>query len=283
MSTHRPPHFGRHTSLAFGLPMLALLATPILGLVLGTSASDVAAGFRHPLFADALALSAQTTVGSLLIIVVLGTPLAWWIAVGPNRQTRWVELIVDVPIVVPPAVIGIGLLQTFGRSGVVGSWLSHWDLQIPFSTSAVVLAQVVVAAPFFIQSAAAAFRRVDPEMVIVARTLGHTGTSAFLCVTLPVALPGLLGGAALSWARALGEFGATLLFAGNFPGTTQTMPLAIYRALEADIRTAVALSLVLAITGVVLLFLLRWLPALWLDKPQEVQSSRKAFNPEVRP
>jgi molybdate transport system permease protein len=274
--------FGRRAALAFGLPMLALLAAPMLGLLLGTSPSDLMAGIQHPLFSAALALSARTTVCSLIIIVILGTPLAWWLATGPRHQTRWVELVADLPIVIPPAVIGIALLQTFGRGGIVGSLLIEWNIQIPFSTTAVVLAQVVVAAPFYIQSASAAFHRVDPNVIIVARTLGHTSWSTFWRVTIPLALPGLLGGAALAWARALGEFGATLLFAGNFPGTTQTMPLAIYRALEADVRTAVALSLVLAVCGVALLFLLRWLPALWLAKSQESTRNLRNIGKEKR-
>jgi molybdate transport system permease protein len=172
-----------------------------------------------------------------------------------------VEAVVDLPIVLPPAVVGIALLETFGRSGLVGPVLVALGIQIPFTTLAVVLAQVVVSAPFYVQAAAAAFRRVDADLLIVARTLGQTQRGAFLRVAVPIALPGLIGGAALAWARALGEFGATLLFAGNLPGTTQTMPLAIYAALESDVRVAVALSLVLAAVAVFLLLALRLAPS----------------------
>lgn len=136
-------------------------------------------------------------------------------------------------------------------------------MQVPFTPGAVVLAQVIVSAPFYVQSAAAAFRRVDRDLLLVARTLGQGPAGAFLRVAVPVALPGLVGGAALAWARAIGEFGATLLFAGNLPGTTQTVPLAIYMALESDVRAALALSLVLAGAAVVLLLALRGVPALW--------------------
>jgi molybdate transport system permease protein len=167
---------------------------------------------------------------------------------------------VDLPIVVPPAVVGIALLLTFGRSGLLGAPLTALGIQIPFTTIAVVLAQVVVSAPFYVQAAAAAFRRVDPDLLIVARSLGQRPRGAFFGVALPLALPGLMGGAALAWARALGEFGATLLFAGNLPGITQTMPLAIYAALEVDVRVAVALSLALAAVSVLLLLALRAAP-----------------------
>jgi len=251
------------TSLLFvaAAPVLALLVLPLVGLLVASSPADLAAGMRSPLFVPALWLSARTTVVSLGIVVLAGTPLAWWLAVGSGRASRAVEAVVDLPIVIPPAVVGIALLETFGRSGLFGPVLVGLGIQIPFTMLAVVLAQVVVSAPFYVQAAAAAFRRVDTDLLIVARTLGQTQLGAFLRVALPIALPGLIGGAALAWARALGEFGATLLFAGNLPGTTQTMPLAIYMALESDVRVAVALSLVLAAVSVFLLLALRLAPA----------------------
>lgn len=251
------------STLLLAVPVLGLMVVPLLALALASSPADLAAGVRAPLFAPALWLSARTTLVSLLLVVGAGTPLAWWLAVAPPRRTRAVELMVDLPIVIPPAVVGIALLQTFGRSGLFGPQLTALGIQIPFTTTAVVLAQVVVSAPFYVQSAAAAFRRVDPDLLLVARTLGQSDRGAFLRVAVPLALPGLVGGAALAWARALGEFGATLLFAGNLLGRTQTMPLAIYTALESDVRVAVALSLVLAGVSVLLLFALRSAPAAW--------------------
>jgi molybdate transport system permease protein len=242
-------------------PILALLVLPLASLVVASSPSDLADGMRSPLVGPALWLSARTTAVSLAIVVLGGTPLAWWLAIGSGRTTRVVEAVVDLPIVLPPAVVGIALLETFGRSGLVGPVLVALGIQIPFTTLAVVLAQVVVSAPFYVQAAAAAFRRVDADLLIVARTLGQTQRGAFLRVAVPIALPGLIGGAALAWARALGEFGATLLFAGNLPGTTQTMPLAIYAALESDVRVAVALSLVLTAVAVFLLLALRLAPS----------------------
>jgi len=243
--------------------MLGLLVLPMAALALSSSPAEIVAGLRHPLFAPALGLSIRTTLMSLAVVVITGTPLAWWLAVAPRRKTRLVEVLVDLPIVVPPAVVGVGLLQTFGRGGLFAPQLEALRLQVPFTTAAVVVAQVVVSAPFFIQSAAAAFRRLDGDLMIVARTLGQSPAGAFFRVAVPVSLPGLIGGAALSWARALGEFGATLLFAGNLSGTTQTMPLAIFTALESDVRAALALSLVLAGTAVLLLSVLRIAPGIW--------------------
>lgn len=244
-------------------PILGLLVVPVIALALASSPADLASGVGDPLFAPALWLSARTTLLSLAIVAVGGTPLAWWLASAEPRRTRWVEVLVDLPVVIPPAVVGIALLQTFGRSGLFGAQLAALGVQIPFTTTAVVLAQTVVSAPFYVQAAAAAFRRIEPDLLLVARTLGQSPTGAFRRVALPLAVPGLIGGAALAWARALGEFGATLLFAGNLPGTTQTMPLAIYMALESDVRVALALSLVLVGVSVLLLFALRLAPAAW--------------------
>lgn len=266
---HRP-----HPSLLLALPILGLLGVPILALLLSSSPADVLAGLRHPLFGSAFWLSGRTTMVSMIIIVALGTPLAWWLAVAPPRQTRFVELLVDLPIVLPPAVVGIALLQTFGRSGLFGEAVTLWNVQVPFTTLAVVLAQVTIASPYYIQSAAAGFRKVDPELLLVARTLGQSPLGAFWRIALPLAFPGLLAGVALAWARALGEFGATLLFAGNLPGTTQTMPLAIYMTLESDVRIALALALVLAGASMLLLFALRWIPS-FLEFRVETQGAQR--------
>jgi len=255
-------------------PMILLLGLPILALLLSSSPADLRAGMSHPLFGPALWLTARTTLVSLVVIVLAGTPLAWWLAVSSGPKARLVELLVDLPVVLPPAVVGIALLQAFGRSGLFGGALQAFGIQIPFTTTAVVLAQILVSAPFFVQAAAAAFRRVDRDLMIVARTLGRSSAGAFFRVALPVALPGLIGGAGLAWARAIGEFGATLLFAGNLAGRTQTVPLAIYTALESDLRVALALSLVLGAVAVVLLFGLRAVPAVW---------SRRYFAPPPSP
>lgn len=252
--------FGRWPIFVLALPMLGLLLLPLLALISASSPSDMIAGMEHDLFFPALWLSAKTTTMSLVIIILAGTPLGWWLAKAAPQKTKIIELIVDLPIVLPPAVVGIALLHTFGRQGLLGELLATLDLQIPFTTTAVVMAQVIVAAPFYIQSSASAFRRVSPDLLLVAQTLGSSPVQVFRKVALPIALPGLISGAALSWARALGEFGATLLFAGNLASETQTMPLAIYSALESDVRAAVAIALVLAAVALVLLLGLRLIP-----------------------
>lgn len=242
--------------------MLWLLALPVVALVLGVSPEMLAQGIAHPLFISALGVTARTTGVTMVVVIVAGTPLAWWLSVLPASRARVVELLVDLPVVLPPAVVGMGLLQAFGRWGLLGPGLTALGIQIPFTMTAVVLAQVVVSAPFYIQGATAAFRGVDRDLLLVARTLGHSRWQAVVRVAIPLALPGLMGGAVLSFARAIGEFGATLLFAGNLPGTTQTVPLAIYMALESDVRVALALSLCLAGVAMGVLFLVRLVPAM---------------------
>ncbi|MCB9545505.1 MAG: ABC transporter permease subunit [Myxococcales bacterium] len=244
-----------HPADLLGFFLLALIALPVGALVATTGLAELRAGLAHPLVGPALALSARTTAASLAIVVALGTPLAWRLARRPGPGL--VEILVSLPVVIPPAVLGVALLAAFGRRGLLGG------LGLPFTEAAVIVAQVVVAAPFYVQAAAAAFRRVDPDLLLVARTLGAGPARAFFGVAVPAALPGLLGGAALAWARALGEFGATLLFAGNLSGRTQTMPLAIYTALEADVGVARALALVLAAAAVGVLLLVWALPRWW--------------------
>ena len=247
----------------FGAVLLLTLVLPLVALAFSSSPAEIERGVRDPLFEPALWLSLRTTAVSLLFTVLTGTPVAWWLATSPSRWTRVVELLVDLPIVIPPAVVGVALLETFGRQGALGPLLVALGLQVPFTEKAVVLAQVVVSAPFFVQAAANAFRKVELDMLIVARTLGASPREAFLRVAVPIALPGLVVGASLAWARSLGEFGATLLFAGNMTGRTQTVPLAIFTALESDVRLAVVLSLFLAALGAALLLLLRIVPTVW--------------------
>lgn len=263
MNGPRPTGRANPAGVVLAGVLVLLLTVPLLALALSASPDDVRAGLASPLFASALWLSLRTTLTSLVVIVVTGTPLAWWIATSSGRSARVVEVLVDLPIVIPPAVMGVALLQAFGRRGLLGPVLSGAGLDVPFTERAVLLAQIVVSAPFFVQAAANAFRRVDVDMLIVARSLGATPSAAFFRVAVPIALPGLVVGASLAWARALGEFGATLLFAGNLTGRTQTMPLAILTALESDVRLAVVFSLVLAAMGTLVLVGLRLAPSAW--------------------
>jgi molybdate transport system permease protein len=250
-------------AVLLGFTLVLLLSLPLAALALSASPDDLRTGVASPLFAPALALSLRTTFVSLVVAVLTGTPLAWWLATSSSRTARAVEVVVDLPIVIPPAVIGVALLQTFGRRGLLGPPLDALGVGVPFTERAVLLAQVVVSAPFFVQAAANAFRKVDLDILIVARTLGASPTRAFFRIAIPIARPGLVVGASLAWARALGEFGATLLFAGNLPGRTQTMPLAILSALESDVRVAIVFSLVLAALGTILLIGLRLAPSVW--------------------
>jgi molybdate transport system permease protein len=242
---------------ALGGVLLALLLLPIATLLLTSSPAAIARGLAHPLAGQALWLSVKTTLLSLLIVLALGTPLAVWLARARGRTSALLQAAVELPIVLPPAVLGLSLLLALGRRGPFGPALDLIGVALPFSTAAVVLAQTIVCAPFYVQAARVGFAAVDPDLVLVARTLGASPREAFLRVTLPLAAPALLTGAALAWARALGEFGATLLFAGSLPGRTQTLPLAIYGALESDIDAARAIALVLCAVAFVLLVLLR--------------------------
>ncbi len=237
--------------------LLVFLLLPVLGLVSTTSFADVRAGLAHPLVAPALQLSLITTTVSVVLVVLLGTPLAWLVARSERRAARFVESALKLPIVLPPAVAGLGLLLAFGREGFLGKALAALDIGVPFTSSAVVLAQLFVSAPFYVEAAVSAFRGLDPSLLVIARTLGARPLVVLFRIALPLAAPGLASGAALSWARALGEFGATLMFAGSLAGRTQTLPLAIYAALETDLRAARALSLVLVLIAFVLLVAVR--------------------------
>lgn len=247
----------QHGALVVAGALLAgFLLAPLVGLLLGSGVQELLAGLAHPLVWPALRLSALTTATSLVVVVLLGTPLGWVLARSSSRAARLLEALVQLPIVIPPAVAGVALLLAFGRRGLLSA-LYPAGFGITFTTAAVVLAQIFVSAPFYVQAALSAFRRVDPALLLVARSFGAGPLRVFAEVALPLAAPGLIAGALLSWARALGEFGATLMFAGNLEGRTQTLPLAIYGALEEDLRAAQALSIVLVLVALVLLLGMR--------------------------
>ena len=247
-------------ALAMGLlagAMLLLVLLPIAGLLFTSSPRDLLRGLADPMVGPAVELTILTTSASLLLVVGCGTPLAWIIARRRGRIWRVVETVVEMPVVLPPAVAGVALLLAFGRRGLLGPALGAVGVGVPFTRAAVVLAASFVAAPFYVQAAVSAFRRLDGDLVLVARTLGASWPRVFFTVAIPISWPALAGGAALSWARALGEFGATLMFAGNLGGRTQTLPLAIYSALESDLRTAQSLSIVLVAVAFALLVAMR--------------------------
>src|SRR6185503_13265868 len=237
--------------------LLAFLVLPVVALFVTGSPADWLAGLHHPITLPALLLSLTTTALSLGVLVVFGTPLAWWLGRSEARTARLVETAVQLPIVVPPAVAGLALLLAFGRRGLLGPLLEGAGIDIAFSTIAVVLAQVFVAAPFYIQAATAAFAGIHEDLLVVARTLGARPPAVLFRIALPLARRGLIAGAALAWARALGEFGATLMFAGNLQGRTQTLPLAVYTALESDVRAAQALAVILVVIALAIIIFLR--------------------------
>jgi molybdate transport system permease protein len=204
-------------------------------------------------------LSAVTSTIALVLAVVFGTPLAYLLARRDFPGKTLVDLLIDLPIVLPPTVAGVALLVAFGRRGVLGGRLDDVGLDVAFTTTAVVLAQVFVSAPFYIRTVKAGFEAVSPQFEGVAATLGAGPMRVFWRVVLPLAWPSVLAGAILCWARALSELGATLVFAGNFPGRTQTMPLAIIGVFDsgASIDVAIALAVILVVAAALLLLLLR--------------------------
>jgi molybdate transport system permease protein len=248
----------------FPAALLALfLALPLAGLLIrATGSGGLWEALFRPLVVDALRLSAVTTAIVLVLVLGLGSPLALLLARHRTRASVLIDSLVDLPIVLPPAVAGLALLLTFGRRGIFGPSLSIVGIELPFSTAAVVIASFFVAAPFYVRAARAGFLSVPRELEEAARVEGASEAEVFRFVTAPVAAPALFGGAVLAWARALGEFGATIMFAGQFQGRTQTMPLAIYAALESDTDAALGLSIILLVTSAVVLILFRrWLRA----------------------
>jgi molybdate transport system permease protein len=234
-----------------------LLALPLLGLLWRVDPAQLVAHLAAPAVVEALRLSLLTASVATAVVIVLGMPLAYVLAMREFRGKRALEVLVDLPIVLPPTVAGTALLLAFGRQGLAGSWLAEAGITLPFTTAAVILAQVFVASPFFVNAARAGFEEVEPHYLRAAATLRATPAYTFFHVVLPLSRPAILAGTAMTAARALGEFGATIVFAGNFPGRTQTMPLAVYVALHSDVETAVVLSLVLLLVSLGLLTALR--------------------------
>jgi molybdate transport system permease protein len=245
---------------AFALLVL-FLALPILGLLLRVPPSTLVAHLASPTVRDALRLSLVTSLVATTIVVLLGLPAAWLLTTRSFPGKRLLEVLVDLPMVLPPTVAGIALLLAFGRMGLAGRSLDLVGITLPFTTAAVVMAQVFMAAPFFIAAARAGFSAVDPRLLEAAATLRASEARRFRRVVLPLAMPSLIAGAAMTAARALGEFGATITFAGNLPGVTQTMPLAVYLSLQSDLDAAVALALLLLAWSFALLLALRSAPA----------------------
>lgn len=256
--------------------MLAVIATaffalPFVGLLWRTPWSDVADVITDQSVRRALWLSIQTSVLATVFAVLFGVPLAWVLARVSFPFRSLVRALATLSMVLPPVVGGVALFFSFGRRGLFGQYLDDWfGVRLPFTTAGVVVAQTFVSMPFLVLTVESAFRQFDIRYDDVARSLGATRWHAFRRVTLPSIRPAIIAGVVLAWARALGEFGATITFAGNLPGTTQTMPLATYLALETDPGAALVLSIVLIVVSFAVLIGLR---DRWLGNPNEVTRS----------
>lgn len=238
-------------------PLLLFFAIPIVMLLVRASPAGLWAQLVSPLTLQAVAVSLRTTLISLLLTVLLGTPLAYLIGRYTFPGKRLLDTFIDLPTVLPPSVAGLALLLIFGRRGFFGQAFETFDAQIVFTQTAVILAQTFIAASFYVRSAALGFAAVDREILQSSQLDGANAWQSFRFVTLPLARNAMITGAVMSWARALGEFGATILFAGNLPGVTQTMPLAIYLGFEANLDTALTLSVILVLVSFAALLMVR--------------------------
>ena len=256
---------------------LAFLVLPIVALFVHTSPGTLIDQFSSPAVKDAFVVTIKTSLIAQGFIILFGTPTAYLIATRRFPGRSLAITLVELPLVLPPAVAGIGLLAAFGRSGLLGSTFDALGFSIPFTHVAVVMAVAFVASPLYITPAIAAFQGVDPNIVAASRTLGAGPSRTFFRVVLPLARAGLLAGVALSFARGIGEFGATIMFAGNFQGTTQTLPLAIYQVFESDFDTALALGALLVVFSAAILLTVKLLSA-W-TRSISTSTSRSATLP----
>lgn len=256
----RPRPARRHppvTLVALSVLLVAFLLVPTAVLLASGTGPDFPRAVTSPVVLDALRVSLGTTLTSLTLIVLLGTPVAYLLARYDFPGRNLLDTLLDLPIVLPPVIAGVGLLLTFGRHGLLGAPLELAGVQLAFTPAAVVLAQVFTSAPFFIRAAKAGFHSVNRDVEAAALTDGASRLGVFRHVTWPLAFPFLLEGLVLTWARALGEFGATILFAGSLQGSTRTITLAVYAALESDLKPALALSAVMVLVAFTLLFVVR--------------------------
>jgi molybdate transport system permease protein len=242
------------------LPSIAftvLLAAPLLALLVRSLTAGAIRSALSPSALAALRLTVLSSSAALAIIILLGTPLAFALAWWEFRGRRALETLVDLPLVLPPSVAGLALLLAFGRQGLLGPEIAAFGISIPFTTLAVIMAQIFVSAPLYIRSARAGFAGLDQRIEEAALVEGASTWQLFSQVILPISRRAIASGAILALARAIGEFGATLIFAGNLPGVTQTMPLAIYVGFETSLSRAIALSVILVFVSIVLLWGLR--------------------------
>ena len=249
----RPAWFGLVLTLCLAIA-LTFLVVPVVAIFARSSPADLISSIGEKGALDALWLSLRTTAAAIALILVVGTPAAYLLATRTFRGRAAVVTLIELPLVMPPAVAGIALLAAVGPAGILGGTLKAAGIELSLTTAGVVVALTFVSSPFYVRQAMAAFAAVDRSLLDASRTLGASEARAFVTVLIPVALPGLAAGVALALGRALGEFGATLMFAGSFQGVTQTVPLAIYDRFSTDFDSALALSAVLvAVSAAILL------------------------------
>jgi molybdate transport system permease protein len=247
--------FARWLLLVPSALLIALFAIPLATVAVRALGPEFLPSALSGQALKALSLSLVTSSITTLIALVLGTPLAYMLSRSRSPRQRWIELVLDLPIVLPPSVAGLALLIAFGRNGVFGGALEALGVSLPFTTAAVVVAQTFVAAPLYVRSARVGFRHVEPELIEAAHVEGANSWQLFSEVMVPIVKRVLASGLILTWTRAIGEFGATILFAGNLEGVTQTMPMAIYLGFERNLGVALALALLLIAVSVMLLAL----------------------------
>ncbi|RQW80896.1 MAG: molybdate ABC transporter permease subunit [Methanothrix sp.] len=238
---------------------MSFIALPVVSLFLKSPLDTTLRSLHDPMVIDALRLSLMTSTLTTAVVVIMGTPIAYVSARFNYFGKEIADTLIDLPVIMPPAVAGIALLMAFGRMGIVGHYLNAFGISIAFTTLAVIMAQVFVSSPFYIRQARTSFEDVDLAYENAARTLGASRLYAFFTVILPIACNGLVSGAIMAFARSLGEFGATIMFAGNFQGRTQTMPLAIYTALQGDLDAALCISLILVVISFAVIALVKTL------------------------
>jgi molybdate transport system permease protein len=262
-----PRSFPWSDTLASGLAVAALalltgfVSLPLLSLVVWTVDKGAWRAMSSPVAVDALLLSVRTTAMTMAFLVLVGTPTAYILARVDFRGSRVINTLIDIPVVLPPSAAGIALLLAFGRLGLVGRYLDVFGVTLSFTTAAVVMAEIFVAAPFYVRQAATGFSAVDRTVEDAALVDGASRSTVFFKVTVPLAFPALVAGALTAWARALGEFGATVIFAGSFRGITQTIPLAIFAEFQRDLDAAVALSVLVLGFAFVVILAVRYLTA----------------------
>ena len=254
---HPLKRWSEHAWRLSAFPMILFLLIPIAMLFTRITPQTLLAHLGQKDVLQAIGISLKSTLASLALILLFGTPLAYLMGRHSFRSKKALDTLIDLPTVLPPSVAGLALLMTLGRRGIIGGWLDEMGIQVAFTIAAVVLAQTFVAAPFYIRAAALGFASIDLEIVQAAQLDGAGRWQIFRYLFFPLSRIALLSGAMMSWARALGEFGATILFAGNLPGRTQTMTTAIYLGFERDLESALTLSVILVIISFLSLLLIK--------------------------